>query len=172
MGVKVILGKNVLGVEKIYYLEVVVASIDPYTSGLPVVGKNLPSAKALQSALKAAGFMPQSVKLSDNYGPSTQKAVTEMYRVRREIGHQGNQIEAKGWAWLRGTPLKDRLAEKEPAHDYTHTVVSGKTVNRRTAAMLHSAELVLGRISVSCKEATIRVWRLAQGPMMAEGWST
>ena len=63
-----------------------------------------PSAKALQRALKAAGFMNKSVPESDNYGPKTQEGVGLFLRKYPQYASQGSTwdvaIGPKGWAFL------------------------------------------------------------------------
>lgn len=63
-----------------------------------------PSAKPLQRALKAAGFMPASVVLADNYGPATQKAVHAFFGKFPQFAEKGVaydvSIGPKGWAFL------------------------------------------------------------------------
>ena len=44
-----------------------------------------PSAKGLQAALKAAGYLGKTVAASDNYGPSTQAAVANFHRLHPAI---------------------------------------------------------------------------------------
>jgi N-acetyl-anhydromuramyl-L-alanine amidase AmpD len=63
-----------------------------------------PSAKSLQRALKAAGFMNKSVPESDNYGPKTQESVGLFHRKFPQYAAQGSTwdvaIGPKGWAAL------------------------------------------------------------------------
>ncbi|MCP9207800.1 N-acetylmuramoyl-L-alanine amidase [Streptomyces sp. NEAU-Y11] len=63
-----------------------------------------PSAKSLQRALKAAGFMNKSVPESDNYGPKTQEGVGLFLRKYPRYASQGSTwdvaIGPKGWAYL------------------------------------------------------------------------
>lgn len=63
-----------------------------------------PSAKPLQRALKAAGFMNKSVPESDNYGPKTQEGVGLFLRKYPQYAAQGSTwdvaIGPKGWAYL------------------------------------------------------------------------
>ncbi|UQA93689.1 N-acetylmuramoyl-L-alanine amidase [Streptomyces halobius] len=51
----------------------------PFPAGL-APGRNSPSAKRLQQALKDTGWLDRSVPLSDNYGPQTQDAVSGFNR--------------------------------------------------------------------------------------------
>ncbi|MBT2541392.1 N-acetylmuramoyl-L-alanine amidase [Streptomyces sp. ISL-44] len=63
-----------------------------------------PSAKPLQRALKAAGFMNKSVPESDNYGPKTQEGVGLFHRKFPQYAGKGSTwdvvIGPKGWAAL------------------------------------------------------------------------
>ncbi|WP_437033551.1 LysM peptidoglycan-binding domain-containing protein [Streptomyces althioticus] len=63
-----------------------------------------PSARGLQRALKAAGFMPKSVVEADNYGPRTQAAVIEFHNRHTQYRAKGvtrdPAIGPKGWAYL------------------------------------------------------------------------
>lgn len=61
-----------------------------------------PSAKTLQSALKAAGYMPKSVVLADNYGSQTQAAVRRFHAANPQYASGPNDpaIGPKGWAAL------------------------------------------------------------------------
>ncbi|MFD9368542.1 N-acetylmuramoyl-L-alanine amidase [Streptomyces sp. NPDC060020] len=63
-----------------------------------------PSAKGLQRALKAAGFMNKSVPESDNYGPKTQEGVGLFHRKFPQYAGKGSTwdvaIGPKGWAAL------------------------------------------------------------------------
>lgn len=67
-------------------------------------GKAKPSARSLQKALKAAGFMSKSVTESDNYGPQTQAAVIAFHnkhpQYRAEGATRDPAIGPKGWAAL------------------------------------------------------------------------
>ncbi|MGW7514774.1 glycoside hydrolase family 25 protein [Streptomyces sp. NPDC054796] len=67
-------------------------------------GKAKPSAKPLQRAAKAAGFMAAGVKESDNYGPATQKAVAAFHNAHPEYRAEGKSYDSaigpKGWAKL------------------------------------------------------------------------
>jgi peptidoglycan hydrolase-like protein with peptidoglycan-binding domain len=53
--------------------------VPPFPAGL-APGRNSPSAKRLQQALKDTGWLDRSVPLSDNYGPQTQKGVSGFNR--------------------------------------------------------------------------------------------
>lgn len=72
-----------------------------FPSGL-APGRQNPSAKGLQRALKAAGYMPESVTLADNYGPSTQAAVGRFHIANPEFAafHGDPAIGPRGWAHL------------------------------------------------------------------------
>lgn len=63
-----------------------------------------PSAKPLQRALKAAGFMNKSVAESDNYGPKTQESVGIFHRKYPQFAAKGSTwdvaIGPKGFAHL------------------------------------------------------------------------
>ncbi|MBI0374719.1 muramidase [Streptomyces albiflaviniger] len=67
-------------------------------------GKSKPSAKGLQRALKACGFMPKNVKESDHYGPATQAAVVRFHNAHpsyRAVGKKTDPaIGPRGWAYL------------------------------------------------------------------------
>jgi hypothetical protein len=67
-------------------------------------GSSKPSAKSLQRALKAAGFMNKSVAESDNYGPKTQESVEIFLRKHPQFAAMGVAhdvaIGPKGWAYL------------------------------------------------------------------------
>ncbi|MEW1774666.1 GH25 family lysozyme [Streptomyces sp. NPDC086777] len=66
--------------------------------------KAKPSARTLQRALKAAGFMSKSVTESDNYGPKTQAAVTAFHNKHPQYRAEGvtrdPAIGPQGWAAL------------------------------------------------------------------------
>ena len=66
--------------------------------------KKSPSAKGLQRALKAAGYMPNWVALADNYGPHTQAGVIEFHNDYPQFKDSGvrkdPRIGPKGWAYL------------------------------------------------------------------------
>ncbi|MFJ8900043.1 N-acetylmuramoyl-L-alanine amidase [Streptomyces sp. NPDC102370] len=74
-----------------------------FPSGL-APNKAKPSARALQRALKAAGFMPKSVAEADNYGPQTQAAVVKFHNKHTQYRAKGvtrdPAIGPKGWAYL------------------------------------------------------------------------
>ncbi|MEV6730555.1 N-acetylmuramoyl-L-alanine amidase [Streptomyces sp. NPDC051364] len=63
-----------------------------------------PSAKGLQRALKAAGFMNKGIAESDNYGPKTQEGVGVFHRKFPQYAAKGSTwdvaIGPKGWAAL------------------------------------------------------------------------
>jgi N-acetyl-anhydromuramyl-L-alanine amidase AmpD len=63
-----------------------------------------PSAKSLQRALKAAGYMNKSVPESDNYGPKTQEAVGVFHQKHPQFASKDKPwdvaIGSKGWAYL------------------------------------------------------------------------
>ncbi|MEV5080336.1 peptidoglycan recognition family protein [Streptomyces sp. NPDC056159] len=63
-----------------------------------------PSARSLQGALKAAGFMAKSVAEADNYGPKTQDSVAAFHRKHSAYASKGVArdvaIGPKGWAHL------------------------------------------------------------------------
>lgn len=67
-------------------------------------GKASPSARSLQGALKAAGYMPKSVVSADNYGPQTQAAVARFLNAHPQFKEVGKtydpSIGPKGWAFL------------------------------------------------------------------------
>jgi hypothetical protein len=65
-------------------------------------GASEPSAKALQRALKAAGYMSASVKLSDTYGPLTQAAVIRFHDRNPKLAERPGDpaIGPRGWAEL------------------------------------------------------------------------
>ncbi|WP_326827356.1 peptidoglycan recognition protein family protein [Streptomyces sp. NBC_01751] len=67
-------------------------------------GSSTPSAKSLQRALKAAGFMNKSVPESANYGPKTQLGVSLFLRRYPQYAAKGVAhdvaIGPKGWAAL------------------------------------------------------------------------
>lgn len=111
--------------------------------------KSVPSAKPLQAALKAAGYMSKSIEAADNYGPQTQAAVAKFYNANPDIRVTTNDIAIGplGWAELHReaygggtapTPTPTP-ADGEPAHDYRRVTFGGKTVNKRTEAMLKTA---------------------------------
>lgn len=67
-------------------------------------GKSSPSAKPLQRALKAAGFMAKSVVEADNYGPKTEAAVVKFHNAYPKYRAAGKTsdpaIGPQGWAYL------------------------------------------------------------------------
>ncbi|MFJ4551106.1 LysM peptidoglycan-binding domain-containing protein [Streptomyces sp. NPDC088817] len=66
--------------------------------------KAKPSARGLQRALKAAGFMPKTVAEADNYGPQTQGAVARFHNAHPQCRAKGVSydpaIGPQGWAAL------------------------------------------------------------------------
>ncbi|MEV4036364.1 N-acetylmuramoyl-L-alanine amidase [Streptomyces umbrinus] len=66
--------------------------------------KATPSAKSLQRALKAAGFLAKSVAEADSYGPATQSAVAKFHNDHPTYRAAGTShdpaIGPKGWAAL------------------------------------------------------------------------
>ncbi|MDT3395601.1 peptidoglycan-binding domain-containing protein [Streptomyces sp. B1866] len=80
----------------------------PYTPPTfpPGLGPNKakPSARPLQRALKAAGYLPKSVQESDNYGPATQAAVARFHNAHPQYRAKGKPydpaIGPHGWAHL------------------------------------------------------------------------
>lgn len=67
-------------------------------------GKAKPSARALQRALKAAGYLSKSVPEADNYGPQTQAGVAHFHNAHPTYRAAGKSydpaIGPKGWAYL------------------------------------------------------------------------
>ncbi|MFI5799077.1 glycoside hydrolase family 25 protein [Streptomyces sp. NPDC051677] len=68
-------------------------------------GKHTPSAKPLQKALRAAGFLSiTDADLSDTYGPGTQAGVGHFFAAHPEFRSQGKPhdvaIGPRGWAYL------------------------------------------------------------------------
>ncbi|MET9923338.1 MULTISPECIES: N-acetylmuramoyl-L-alanine amidase [unclassified Streptomyces] len=67
-------------------------------------GRKSPSARRLQRALKAGGFMSQGIPEADNYGPATQAAVARFHQAHpayRATGrHYDPAIGPRGWAAL------------------------------------------------------------------------
>jgi peptidoglycan hydrolase-like protein with peptidoglycan-binding domain len=63
-----------------------------------------PSAKTLQRALKAAGYLPRNVTEADNYGPQTQAAVVKFHNAHPQYRAanvtRDPAIGPKGWAAL------------------------------------------------------------------------
>ncbi len=122
-----------------------------------------PSAKGLQAALKAAGYMQKGIAPADNYGPSTQAAVALFHRAHPaiseaeydpEIGPTGWKVlheEAYGGADKPKVPAPAPQATEstagEPAHDYRRVTYGGKTVNVRTKVMLQRAQGLMSRAS-------------------------
>jgi peptidoglycan hydrolase-like protein with peptidoglycan-binding domain len=128
----------------------------PFPTGLRP-GSARPSAKPLQAALKAAGYLAKTVAPADNYGPNTEAAVDRFYDAHPALGGGTGSwdpiIGPKGWAQLHreayggakptvpATPAPPVVtpALNEPAHDYRRLTYGGKTVNARTATMLRAA---------------------------------
>lgn len=73
----------------------------PFPKGLKP-GDDSPSARPLQRALKAAGYMSKSVKESDNYGPLTQAAVKRFHERNPQYADRAGDpaIGPRGWAEL------------------------------------------------------------------------
>ncbi|MFI0593708.1 N-acetylmuramoyl-L-alanine amidase [Streptomyces griseus] len=67
-------------------------------------GRKAPSARGLQRALKAAGFMSKGIPEADNYGPATQAATARFHQAHpayRAVGkHYDPAIGPRGWAAL------------------------------------------------------------------------
>jgi hypothetical protein len=135
----------------------------PFPKGLKP-GASRPSARGLQAALKAAGYMAKTIPAADNYGPSTQAAVVQFHRQHPTISEAewDPEIGAKGWAELhreaygdQKPPSKPVVAPiasapapaSEPRHDYARTTYGGRTVNRRTRTMLKRAQGLCSRSS-------------------------
>ncbi|MFD5901712.1 N-acetylmuramoyl-L-alanine amidase [Streptomyces microflavus] len=74
-----------------------------FPSGL-APGRKTPSAKPLQRALKATGFMSRNIPEADTYGPATQAAVARFHQAHpayRAAGrHYDPAIGPRGWAAL------------------------------------------------------------------------
>lgn len=75
----------------------------PFPTGI-APGKTSPSAKGLQRALKAAGYMPGWVPLANNYGPRTRAGVITFHKANPTFRSRGvvndPRIGPKGWAYL------------------------------------------------------------------------
>ncbi|MET8399567.1 N-acetylmuramoyl-L-alanine amidase [Streptomyces sp900116325] len=67
-------------------------------------GRKAPSAKPLQRALKAAGYMSKGIVEADTYGPATQAAVARFHNAHTAYRAAGRTydpaIGPKGWAAL------------------------------------------------------------------------
>ncbi|WP_329219262.1 N-acetylmuramoyl-L-alanine amidase [Streptomyces microflavus] len=67
-------------------------------------GRKAPSARGLQRALKAAGYMSTGIPEADSYGPATQAAVARFHQAHpayRAAGrHYDPAIGPRGWAAL------------------------------------------------------------------------
>lgn len=125
----------------------------PFPAGLRP-GSASPSAKGLQRALKAAGYMAKSVALADNYGPVTQASVRKFYVANASLGWAPDTaIGPLGWAELHREAYGETSApvppppptpgDDEPAHDYKRVTHGGKIVNARTSVMLERARRLL-----------------------------
>lgn len=73
----------------------------PFPQGLDIWKKH-PSAKAFQRALKAAGYMPWWVWLSDTYDQNTINAVVKFHKKNPQFASSGHdpRIGPLGWAHL------------------------------------------------------------------------
>lgn len=127
----------------------------PFPTGLRP-GSSRPSARTLQRALKAAGYLAKSVPEADNYGPNTENAVAAFYRANPALSSGGGHdpiIGPNGWAELHREayggkapatkptptpPVTDTVASEPPA-DYRRVTYGGKRVNVRTQVMLDRA---------------------------------
>lgn len=133
----------------------------PFPAGLRPDSAS-PSAKPLQRALKAAGYMRASIPEADNYGPQTQAAVAAFYAAHPALSGGGydNIIGPKGWDALHREaygkvkpptkpvppgPVTEPAPASEPLHDYRRVVYGGKTVNVRTQVMLRRAQGFMNR---------------------------
>lgn len=106
-----------------------------------------PSAKGLQKALKAAGYMRKGVTLSDVYGPLTQAGVRSFHKANPQYGVPSDgAIGPRGWAHLHEEAygVTVERAPGEPVHDYGRVTYGGMTVNKRTRTLLIRAEVKLG----------------------------
>ncbi|MFD5057439.1 CHAP domain-containing protein [Streptomyces sp. NPDC058394] len=67
-------------------------------------GRTKPSARGLQRALKAAGYLAKSVAEADTYGPQTQAAVAKFHNTHPTYRAKGTSydpaIGPRGWAGL------------------------------------------------------------------------
>lgn len=120
-----------------------------FPAGLRPGGRR-PSAKPLQRALKAAGYMNRLVILSDNYGRLTEAAVKRFHKKHPQYGRSTDGwIGPKGWAHLHSEAYggahkaPPTVADPEPAHDYRRVSYGGRTVNVRTRTMLEDARKLL-----------------------------
>lgn len=124
-------------------------------------GSARPSARGLQAALKAAGYMAKSITPADNYGPNTEAGVAAFHRANPDLSDGGYDpiIGAKGWAELHREAYGGAAASKptptpaapvttptfqEPVHDYKRVYYGGRLVNARTAVMLKRARSAMG----------------------------
>lgn len=124
----------------------------PFPKGLRPGSAN-PSAKPLQRALKADGYMASGAELADNYGPMTQGAVAAFYAAHPDLSTGGYDpaIGPMGWAQLHREAYGGAVKPKppassagEPAHNYGRTSYGGRTVNQRTKVMLQDAASKFG----------------------------
>ncbi len=93
----------------------------PFPNGL-APWRTSPSAKPLQEALKAAGYMADSVPLADNYGPKTQASVAAFYNANPElrVSTYDTKIGPLGWAELHREAYGAQVPavpEPEPSPD-------------------------------------------------------
>lgn len=74
-----------------------------YPNGI-APNKARPSARQLQAALQATGYMPRSVTRADNYGPQTQRAVAKFHAAHPQYKDRGKRVDVsigpKGWTAL------------------------------------------------------------------------
>lgn len=117
----------------------------PFPAGLKP-GRATPSARGLQKALKAAGYMNRFVLPSPNYGKSTQAAVRKFHAANPKYGAAADAaIGPKGWAELHREAYEPKtVAPGEPKHDYRRVYYGGRLVNARTKVMLQRAEIKFG----------------------------
>lgn len=132
----------------------------PFPKGLRP-DHNSPSARGLQRALKAGGWMRKEVPEADNYGPATQAAVAAFYRGHPALSEAAYdpEIGPKGWETLHREayggqkpptkptapgPVTNPSPAGEPPADYHRVVYGGKTVNVRTKVMLDRARGLMG----------------------------
>lgn len=108
-------------------------------------GSKTPSAKPLQAALKAAGYLSKLIPASDNYGALTASAVKRFHSANPAFGLSSDgAIGPRGWAFLFRKAYDIAVpVDGEPAHDYHRVIYGGKTVNVRTRTMLIKAQGLL-----------------------------